>query len=51
MSSERYAWFSLKSGLVLLGFFAIAGFSLWEEHKEHLLGIFPERTSRGKRRR
>ena len=41
MSSERHAWFSSKRGLVLLGFFAIAGFFLWEEHQAHLLGILP----------
>jgi hypothetical protein len=27
--------------LTLLGFLAIAGFFLWEEHKAHLLGILP----------
>ena len=45
MSSEQRSWFRSKTGLVLLGFFAIAGFFLWEEHKAHLLEIFPERTS------
>jgi hypothetical protein len=30
-----------RSGLVLIGFLAIAGFFLWEEHKAHLLGILP----------
>jgi hypothetical protein len=30
-----------RSGLVLLGFLAIAGFFLWEEHKAHFLGILP----------
>ena len=37
MSSEQRSWFRSKSGLVLLGFLAIAGFFLWEEHKAHLL--------------
>jgi Protein of unknown function (DUF2933) len=41
MSSEGRSWFRSKSGLVLLGFLAIAGFFLWEEHKAHLLGILP----------
>jgi Protein of unknown function (DUF2933) len=41
MSSEQRSWFRAKSGLVLLGFLAITGFFLWEEHKAHLLGILP----------
>jgi len=41
MSSEQRSWFHSRSGLVLLGFLAIAGFFLWEEHKAHLLGILP----------
>jgi hypothetical protein len=41
MSSEQRSWFRSKSGWVLLGFLAIAGFFLWEEHKAHLLGILP----------
>ena len=41
MSSEQPSWFRSRSGLVLLGFLAIAAFFLWEEHKAHLLGILP----------
>jgi hypothetical protein len=29
------------AGLVLVGFIAIAGFFLWEEHRAHLLGVLP----------
>ena len=34
---------SLRSpaGFVLIGFLAIAGFFLWEEHRAHLLGFVP----------
>jgi len=28
-------------GLVLIGFLAIAGFFLWQEHRAHLLGFLP----------
>jgi len=41
MSSEQRSWFRSRSGLVLLGFLAVAVFFLWEEHKAHLLGILP----------
>jgi hypothetical protein len=41
MSSEQRSWFRSRSGVVLLGFLAIAVFFLWEEHKAHLLGILP----------
>ncbi len=41
MNSEQRSWFHSRSGLVLLGFLAIAAFFLWEEHKAHLLGILP----------
>jgi Protein of unknown function (DUF2933) len=41
MSSEQRSWFHSKSGWVLLGFLAITGFFLWEEHKARLLGILP----------
>jgi|GEM_PF-6098970 len=41
MSSERHSWLRSRSGLVFLGFAAIAVFTLWEEHKAHLLGVLP----------
>jgi hypothetical protein len=41
MSSEQRSWLRSKSGWALLGFLAITGFFLWEEHKAHLLGILP----------
>lgn len=45
MSDERSSGGSggirSRSGLVFLGFFAIAVFFLWEEHKAHLLGALP----------
>ena len=41
MNSEQYPWWRSRSGLVFLGFAAIAGFFLWEEHKAHILGILP----------
>ena len=34
-------WLRSRSGLVLIGFLAIAAFFLWEEHKAHLLGALP----------
>lgn len=34
-------WWRSRSGLVLIGFLAIAAFFLWEEHRAHLLGILP----------
>ena len=34
-------WLRSRSGLVFLGFAAIAVFFLWEEHKAHLLGVLP----------
>lgn len=37
VSSEQRSWFRSKSGLVLLGLLALAGFFLWEEHEAHLL--------------
>lgn len=30
-----------RSGMVLLGFLAVAGFFLWEEHAAHILGYLP----------
>lgn len=41
MSSEQPSWWRSRSGLVFLGFAAIAGFFLWEEHKAHILGVLP----------
>lgn len=41
MNSEQYPWWRSRSGLVFLGFAAIAGFFLWEEHKARILGILP----------
>ena len=35
------SWLRSRSGLVFLGFAAIAVFFLWEEHKAHILGILP----------
>ena len=34
-------WIRSRSGLVFLGFAAIAVFFLWEEHKAHMLGALP----------
>jgi len=34
-------WLRSRSGVVFLGFAAIALFLLWEEHKAHILGILP----------
>jgi len=39
--SDSSGWWRSRSGLVLLGFLAIAAFFLWEEHKAHLLGALP----------
>ena len=41
MNSEQYPWWRSRSGLVFLGFAAIAGFFLWEEHTAHILGVLP----------
>ena len=41
MNSEQRSWWRSRSGLVFLGFAAIAGFFLWEEHKAHILGALP----------
>ena len=30
-----------RGGLVLIGFLAITGFFLWQEHRAHLLGFLP----------
>jgi Protein of unknown function (DUF2933) len=34
-------WLKSRTGLVFLGFAAIALFFLWEEHKAHILGALP----------
>ena len=34
-------WFSSRAAFVFLGFMAITGFFLWEEHKAHILGFLP----------
>ena len=41
MNSEQRSWWRSRSGLVFLGFLAIAVFFLWEEHKAHILGALP----------
>ena len=41
MKTEPRSWWRSRSGLVLIGFLAIAAFFLWEEHKAHLLGALP----------
>lgn len=35
------SWLRSRSGLVCIGFVAIAAFFLWTEHRAHLLGILP----------
>jgi len=39
--SRLGSWILSRSGLICLGFLAIAGFFLWTEHRAHLLGILP----------
>jgi hypothetical protein len=39
--SNSKGWLRSRSGLVFLGFAAIALFFLWEEHKAHILGFLP----------
>ncbi len=39
--SSQKGWLRSRSGVVFLGFLAIAAFFLWEEHKAHLLGALP----------
>jgi hypothetical protein len=38
---EHTPWWRTRSGIVLIGFLAIAGFFLWTEHRAHLLGALP----------
>jgi Protein of unknown function (DUF2933) len=40
-SGSNGGWLKSRTGLVFLGFAAIALFFLWEEHKAHLLGALP----------
>jgi hypothetical protein len=37
-NSNSNSWLKSRTGLVFLGFAAIALFLLWEEHKAHLVG-------------
>ena len=39
--SGSNSWLRSRSGVVFLGFLAIAAFFLWTEHRAHLLGILP----------
>ena len=39
-SKPEGSFFASRSGLVLIGFLAIAGFFLFTEHRAHLLGYF-----------
>ena len=45
MSTDQHPssgrWLHSRSGVVLLGFLAIAAFFLWTEHRAHLLGVLP----------
>lgn len=40
-SHRKEPWWRSRSGLVLLGFAAIAGFFLLSEHRAHLFGWLP----------
>ena len=40
-SDSNRSWWRSRSGIVLIGFLAIAAFFLWTEHRAHLLGILP----------
>jgi Protein of unknown function (DUF2933) len=35
------SWLGSRSGLVCLGFLAVAAFFLWTEHRAHVLGVLP----------
>ena len=37
--SEKKSFLTSPSGLVMIGFLAIAGVYLWMEHRAHLLGV------------
>jgi len=39
--SGSNSWLRSRSGVVFLGFVAIAAFFLWTEHRAHLLGVLP----------
>lgn len=40
-SDSSGGWLRSRSGLVFLGFLAVALFLLWQEHRAHLLGALP----------
>ena len=40
-NSGAGSWLGSRTGLVSIGFLAIAAFFLWTEHRAHLLGILP----------
>ena len=39
--NSLFGWLKSRSGLAFIGFAAVAGFFLWEEHKAHILGALP----------
>lgn len=39
--SDSKTWLGSRTGLVCLGFLAVAAFFLWTEHRAHLLGFLP----------
>jgi hypothetical protein len=44
MSTEQtgfISWLKSRTGLVFLGFAAVAAFYLWTKHRAHLLGALP----------
>lgn len=40
-SDPNNGWLRSRSGLIGVGFIAIAAFFLWTEHRAHLLGVLP----------
>jgi len=40
-TNEKRGWWRTRSGFVLIGFLAIAGFFLVTEHQAHVLGALP----------